>query len=266
MAPSLRFRLALQKVNTKVWYQLLSLKAQDNLTFMNYGYTPEHSDSNSVQLESADECNRDTIQLYHRVAAAVDLRGKDVLEVGSGRGGGAAFIQKYLHPRSMTGVDFCSRAIAFCKRRHVMQGLSFKRGDAEELPFPAESFDAVVNLESCHCYRSVDRYLAEVVRVLRSGGHLLFADVGPKLYIDAVGKQLERSGLLIVEREDITSDVIRALELNSSRHSASIEQEVPFGLRTMFRNFAGIKGTPVFDAIRTGEWTYVRYVLRKVHA
>lgn len=261
--PWVRFRLTLQRVTTQAWYQLLSLKAQDNLTFMNFGYSPESPGLNPLELESADEINRDTIQLYHRVASAVSLRGKDVLEVGSGRGGGAAFVRKYLQPRSMTGVDFCGRAVAFCKRRHTMDGLAYKRGDAEALPFPSGSFDAVVNVESCHCYRSVDRFLGEVSRVLRGNGNLLFADVGPQLYTDALRTQMERSGLSIVEEEDIGAGVVRALALNSVRHRASIHSEVPVGLRTVFSNFSGIEGTPVFEAIRSGEWKYVRYVLRK---
>ena len=37
-----------------------------------------------------------TSQLYHYVAAAVDLDGKKVLEVGSGRGGGANYVTRVL--------------------------------------------------------------------------------------------------------------------------------------------------------------------------
>ena len=37
-----------------------------------------------------------TSQLYHYVAAAVDLDGEKVLEVGSGRGGGASYVARLL--------------------------------------------------------------------------------------------------------------------------------------------------------------------------
>ena len=37
-----------------------------------------------------------TSQLYHYVAAAVDLDGKKVLEVGSGRGGSASYVARVL--------------------------------------------------------------------------------------------------------------------------------------------------------------------------
>jgi hypothetical protein len=33
--------------------------------------------------------------------------------------------------------------------------------------------------------------------------------------------------------------------------------------RSIFRNFAGIQETPVFEACGAGEWVYVRFVLKK---
>lgn len=259
----LRTRLALQKFNTKLWYSTLSLLARDEVIFLNYGYATTESSGATLELEAVDEANRYPIQLYNKVASAVDLRGKDVLEVGSGRGGGAAFIRKYMHLRSMTGVDFCGKAVKFCRRRHRHEKLSFVRGDAENLPFPAEFFDAVVNLESCHCYTSVTRFLTQVARVLRSGGHVLFADVGPKPYIDTLRGHITQCGLSIEEEEDITPAVSRALLITSEENRRKIQEQVPLGLRSIFRNFAGIQDTPVFAACGAGEWVYVRFVLKK---
>ena len=49
-------------------------------------------------------------------------------------------------------------------------------GNAESLPFADESFDAVINVEASHGYPDFPRFLAEVARVLRPGGHFLYAD------------------------------------------------------------------------------------------
>ena len=57
-----------------------------------------------------------------------------------------------------------------------MPGLDFVHGDAENLPFPDESFDAVINVEASHIYPHFDRFLSEVKRVLRPGGHFLHVD------------------------------------------------------------------------------------------
>jgi ubiquinone/menaquinone biosynthesis C-methylase UbiE len=48
--------------------------------------------------------------------------------------------------------------------------LDFVEGNAEELPFDDKSFDAVLSVEASHLYLQFPRFLAEVARVLRSGG------------------------------------------------------------------------------------------------
>ena len=50
-------------------------------------------------------------------------------------------------------------------------GVDFVHGDAEKLPFPDRSFDAVINIESSASYPHFSRFLAEVARVLRPAGH-----------------------------------------------------------------------------------------------
>jgi SAM-dependent methyltransferase len=108
---------------------------------MNYGYAPLHDHSETVKLDETDEPNRYFIQLYHHVVSAVDLTNLDVLEIGSGRGGGASYINRYLKPKALTGVDFSDKAIQFCKYTHDINGLSFIKGDAESLSFDAGRFD-----------------------------------------------------------------------------------------------------------------------------
>ena len=118
------------------------------------------SDAEKLALEENDEPDRYFIQLYHHVASAVDLEDKEVLEVGSGRGGGSSYIKRYLKPRRMVGIDFSANAVAFCNDAYSVDGLSYQTGDAEHLPFEDESFDAVVNVESSHCYGSMEAFLA----------------------------------------------------------------------------------------------------------
>jgi len=74
-------------------------------------------------LDEEDERNRYFIQLYHYVATGATFKGQNVLEVGSGRGGGASYIRRYLRPKTMTGVDFSERAVSFCRERHKIGGL-----------------------------------------------------------------------------------------------------------------------------------------------
>ncbi len=263
IAPGIEPRV--QKVVIRAVYQLISAGSKgDSHAFMNYGYVPlDHP--NALPLSDVDENNRYSIQLYHRVAAAVDLRGKDVLEVGSGRGGGAAWMARYFEPRSMTGMDFASQAIAFCQRRYQIKGLSFRRGDAEDLPFPPNAFDVVVNVESSHCYPSADRFFREVRRVLRPQGYFLFADLRPEKDVALIRDQLKRARMTILEEECITANVARSLELDSPQLRAAMRHPVARLFPKLSREFMGVKGSQVHTQLRNGELQYLRFVLRKDH-
>ena len=58
---------------------------------MNYGYFKKDF---NPDLNSLDEKERFPIHLYHHVSTQISLKGLKVLEVGSGRGGGASYFRK----------------------------------------------------------------------------------------------------------------------------------------------------------------------------
>ena len=213
-------------------------------------------------MPGADEPDRYHIQLYHHVAGAVDLHGKDVLEVGSGRGGGSAYICRTMRPKSVTGMDLARAAVAFSQKRHSSPGLSFVQGSSDAMPFDDESFDAVVNVESSHCYGPLQRFLAEVHRVLRPGGRFLFADFRSRAEIDSLRCELQASGLALVSETVITPNVFRSLELDNQRKLELIER---FGapVRRYFDRFAAMQGTDIFESFRTAENEYISCVLAK---
>jgi ubiquinone/menaquinone biosynthesis C-methylase UbiE len=240
---------------------LLTKRGRD-ITFMNYGFAAldETGADGSEAAESIDD--RFSQALYHRVAAARDLRGKDVLEVGCGRGGGSAYVARCLGPRSVVGIDFYAGAVRFCRQRHQAPGLTFQEGNAEQLPFDAATFDAVLNVESSHCYPSFERFVHEVARVLRPGGYFLFADLRVRSELPAIREQLA-SVFAIAEEERMTPNVFRALQLSNARRQALIRAEVPAILRRAVRNFVAVEGTVAFDALRSGDLEYVRFVLQR---
>jgi SAM-dependent methyltransferase len=262
VAPGQRGRL--QKVMIGAGYSLISRfgKAESGPTFMNFGYATDGAEPRALALDGSDQADGYYIQLYHRVAGAVDLQGKDVLEVGSGRGGGASFVTRYLKPRSMTGVDYAASAIAFCRRRHHLAGLSFVRGDAEKLPLPDSSFDVVVNVESSHCYPSFDRFIDEVRRVLRPGGHFLFADIRLADALPGV-RDAMRQRFTIESEESITANVVRALDLDTDRRRALIADAARGALQRPLENMSALRGTRTFEGLVNGRLEYFRMVLRK---
>ncbi|SEF23474.1 Methyltransferase domain-containing protein [Amycolatopsis pretoriensis] len=199
----------------QVKYDLMSLLYPDDwFTYMNMGY---QATENEAVAPAADEPIQTSIwryaqQLYDLVAAQAPLEGKDLLEVGSGRGGGAAFVTTTHSPRSVVGLDYSPNNVEFCSRVHRIPGLDFRHGDAEDLPFADHTFDAVLNIESAHCYPDVDRFFSEVRRVLKPGGHLLFADEWWTIRKNELAEKVSAAGLRVVAEEDITDGVIRALD------------------------------------------------------
>lgn len=245
------------------WYQYLAGYKISDWRFMNYGYASLKVGAAPLALQPADEPNRYSVQLYHHVASAIDLEGLDVLEVGCGRGGGASFVKRYLRPKHLTGVDFSPKAVRFCQENHRLEGLKFLAGDAESLPFDDASFDAVINVESSHCYGSMPAFLAQVKRVLRPGGHFLFADLRSTVDRDRLHENIVATGMNILAQEEITANVLEALRSDSERKQALIDQGISKRWRSTFRQFAAIEGSDIYSGFKDGSAVYVRYLLQK---
>ena len=73
-------------------------------------------------------------------------------------------------PGPLYGSGLNPAGVDFCRKKHKLPGLDFVQGNAEDLPFADQSFDAVINVEASHPYFRFPRFLAEVARVLRPGG------------------------------------------------------------------------------------------------
>lgn len=251
----------------RIWYEYLSRQDADpSWTFMNFGFTEIGQHNGSLNLLPHDERDRPHIHLYHHASRNVDLAGLDVLEVGCGRGGGLSFIVRYLNPHIAVGVDIAEETIRLCDRFHRFGRLAFICADAEQLPFGNNCFDAVISIESSHAYPSNERFLSEVCRVLRPGGHLALADVRHKSEFQTLRYQIETSGLRLVTEEDITPNVVRSMELDSDRKEALIERKVPKLLRSPFRRFAGTKTSSIYRRLLTHEAVYVCILSQKPNA
>jgi ubiquinone/menaquinone biosynthesis C-methylase UbiE len=244
------------------WYRYLSRRFHDgDWSFMNYGLVPDPG-APALALRPEDEPDRTWIALYQQVVAAVDLTGAAVLEVGSGRGGGASFIKRYRGPATMLGLDISDSAVALCRQRHRIDGLSFQQGDAEAMPIESATMDAVVNVESSHCYGSLPTFLAEVRRVLRPGGHFLYADFRASADIPAWLDDIRAAGFIEQERQDITAAVVRAIERDQEQRAQLIERSIPKALLPTFRQFAGVPGSLIHEGLCARQLIYLRFVLQ----
>jgi arsenite methyltransferase len=135
--------------------------------------------------------------------------GDRLLDVACGHGASALLAAREFGC-SVVGIEYGSRVVqeatAAARTARLEGHVSFRRGDAEALPFAAESFDAVL----CECalctFPDKARAVSELRRVLRPGGRLALCDVvvehpglpadlqGPLAVLACVGAALPRSG------------------------------------------------------------------------
>jgi ubiquinone/menaquinone biosynthesis C-methylase UbiE len=254
---------ALKRFLTNTWYSLVTrFDRQADVRVMNYGFAvPEGP---KLPLEVGDEAERYPLQLYHHVATAIPIEGMDVLEVSCGRGGGASYIARRLHPKSVVAVDANWPAIAFDRKHYkAIRNLRFQVADAQHLPFETSGFDVVINIESAHHYPRIDVFLAEVRRVLRPGGHLLLACHDETGANGILRTALQSSGLIERSVDDITGNVVAALDLDTSRRQSLAKEICPWFLADLGREFAGVRGSEFYNGLASGKWPYQLFVYRK---
>ena len=259
-----RISPSFQRSIWKWWYQRLGKRAHDSgWTFMNYGFIPKDK-SAATRLENEDKNNRLFIQLYDYVASQIPLEGLKVLEVGSGRGGGTSFISRYYNPSTITGLDYSASAIKLSKKLHGnISNINFVKGDAESLPFDDNSFDAVINVESSHCYGSMESFISEVYRVLKKGGHFSWADLRGKEMVKDTESVFNNSQLNCIHESVITPQVIDALDEVHEQKMGMIKSHVPKILQTAFKDFAGAKDSKIYNAFNNGGAVYLAKAFKK---
>ncbi len=242
---------------------LVNLDKGFDIHFMNYGFAELDEDAKQLELTEEDERERYCINLYHQDVTEVEIKGKKMLEVGCGRGGGASYISRYLKPESYVGLDLSKKAIKYCNDNYDAPGLSFVQGKAEELPFEDTQFDAVVNVESSRCYSDMEGFLSEVNRVLKPGGHLLLSDMRYVTEKAKLTSQIEGAGFKILKEKNILPNVLKGLELDSERRAKLASEKAPKFLQKGLHEFSGVKGSERYRLFESGEMGYYGYVAQK---
>jgi ubiquinone/menaquinone biosynthesis C-methylase UbiE len=266
IASSLVYRVEFAPIPQKLWkrwYPSLTRRhSADDLLFLNFGY--EEDPPMALPLVASDEPNLFYIQLYHRTATQADLNGAQVLEVSCGHGGGASYLMRTLRPASYTGLDVNPAGVAFCRERHNLPGLDFVQGDAENLPFADQSFDAVINVEASHCYPRFPRFLAEVARVLRPGGHFLYCDFRSRHLIAEWESAIAEAPMGLRSCENINAEVLRGIEKNAHHWTRNLVDQHPSPfVRRFGRGFAIGRGSPAYRDLQCGGLSYRKYWLAK---
>jgi len=107
-------------------------------------------------------------------------RGDRVLDVACGSGNLATEAAR--RGARVTGVDIATNLIEQARARAASEGLQvqFDEGDAEQLPYPDQSFDVVVSMFGAMFAPRPDVAARELVRVTRAGGRIAMANWTPR--------------------------------------------------------------------------------------
>ncbi|MBN1185827.1 MAG: bifunctional demethylmenaquinone methyltransferase/2-methoxy-6-polyprenyl-1,4-benzoquinol methylase UbiE [Bacteroidales bacterium] len=96
-----------------------------------------------------------------------------ILDVATGTGDLALAACK-LNPQQVIGIDLAEKMLEIAKQKVVQKGVSdrvsFQTGDAESIPFPDESFDAVTIAFGIRNFANLEKAFKEIIRVLKPGG------------------------------------------------------------------------------------------------
>ena len=254
-------RKELKKLIYRFWYWYLStIDQKGDILFMNWGYDNEDEE---IQLIASDEPNRYPIQLYHRMTQSVDLKGKYIMEIGCGRGGGLAYIARTFKPATALGIDLEQRATDFGNKHFKVDGLSFKQGDAQNLPFDDNAFDIVLNVESSHRYPEMYKFLSHVERMLKPNGYFLFTDFRNTKQIPELLEMIKLFDFEWIDKKRINSQVLSGLNKDSERRRQLVKKYVPGFLHKTALNFAGVSDSNIYKMIESGEYEYFIFILRK---
>ena len=124
------------------------------------------------------------------VALVNRLPGRDVLEVGVGTG---LALPRYTPDKRITGIDLSAEMLHQARKRVASLGLpnvaALRELDAESTDFPDASFDIAVAMFVASVVPHPRGLLAEMRRVVRPGGNILFvnhfaAERGPRWWIE----------------------------------------------------------------------------------
>jgi ubiquinone/menaquinone biosynthesis C-methylase UbiE len=124
--------------------------------------------------------------------------GERILDIGTGTGHLAFDIAVETGgANEFVGLDISEDMLAIARERCVdYPAIKFEIGSVYDLPFPNESFDAVISVQVFEYLDDIPKALAEACRVLKSDGRLLIRDTDWRTLLWHAGDSMRMERIL----------------------------------------------------------------------
>lgn len=127
-----------------------------------------------LQRETAD----------HLLSWLPDIEPQVVMDLGSGTGYASPQLKARYPQALLLSLDLAEGMLAFARGRHSLQQHQHVCGDAEQLPLADSSVDLVFSSLAIQWCEQPDLLFAELERVLKPGGQILVATLGPTTLVE----------------------------------------------------------------------------------
>lgn len=108
---------------------------------------------------------------YKQVAPLI--KGKKVLDIACGAGYGSDYLARTA--KSVYGGDIDPGTIEYCKTKYHRGNLQYQIMDIRDIPFPENTFDAIVSFETIEHVEEWEKFLVEINRVVLPSGRLIIS-------------------------------------------------------------------------------------------
>jgi SAM-dependent methyltransferase/uncharacterized protein YbaR (Trm112 family) len=234
--------------------------------YLNFGYKPT-SDRQYSKIELPAYClNKNSVKLTLEVIGDCNIDGKQIIEIGCGRGGNMATMKEYYSPGFLVGVDICKASLNSFQKNHRYDEILLIEGDAENLPLEKGTFDIAFSLESSHAYPNIYRFYEEVERVLKINGYFLYSDVLPVGKFVEMEELLLHLGFAVVGNRDITSNVLLSCNERAEKRLETFALNPKINSPKILENFLAVPGSDDYNKMKEGLTKYKIYAFKKVRS